>query len=123
MSCQRNVFAQLAQEITLAATEAARFATGRDEHTEYPAFHEERRGDQRPQSTSRQPLRERKARRADIRFVHELPAYAVRQPVLIDVDPRLLGERQVHRKFLATHAHASYDELVVRRFVQAHATE
>src|SRR5689334_5188741 len=97
MGRERDVFARLAQKLALATAEAARLATGRDEHAEDLAFHEQRGGDERTQSASRQTLRERKLRVADIRFVDQLPPQAMRQAVSVYLDLRQLGERELHR--------------------------
>jgi hypothetical protein len=45
------------------------------------------------------------------------------QAVLVDVDVRVLRERELHRKLLAAHAYTSDDQMIVRRVVKTDAPE
>ena len=101
MRGQRDVLAQLPQELAFAAAEAARLPARRDQHAEHLAFHQQRRRHQRAQPAARQPLRKRKPDLADVRLVHQLAAHAARQAVLVDRDASLLGHRQLQRQRLA----------------------
>jgi hypothetical protein len=57
VSGQRHVFAQLPQEFAVAAAETVHLPARRDEHSEYRAFGEQRRSDQRMQSAGGEALR------------------------------------------------------------------
>ena len=81
MAGQGDVFAELPQELALAAAECLIMAAGAYQHSEYLVLHDQRRNHHGAQPCGRQPLRKRKGHLQHIGFVHQLPCHASGQSV------------------------------------------
>src|SRR6187399_230811 len=94
---QRYVVAELSQELALGATECMRGAPRHHQYAEHAAtlFDHERDDHHRTQSASRETLRKRKLHVNDVGLVHQLAGDAAREPILVDLDVRLLGHREL----------------------------
>ena len=104
--------AELAQEFALAARERFDFAARHDQHAEHAAalLDHQRHDHHGLEPAARQALRKRIADLRDVGFVHQLARHAARQPVLIDLDARAFGHREIERERRAACAHPRHRE-------------
>ena len=118
-----DMLAQLPQKLAFVAAETVRLAARRDEHPEKLVFHQQRSGDQGAQSASRQTLGKGQAHLEKVRFVAQLPLHAAGQAVLVDIDVRLLGQRQLRGEGLAAQADAGHLQPIGGRVIGAKTTK
>ncbi len=123
MRRQRDVFAQLPQELAFAAAEAVRFPASGNKDAEDLAFNQERRRHKRMQPRRSEFLRKGHLHVRDIGLIDQLPASATAQAVGIDGNVGLLGQGQLKRQWLASHAHVNDCQLLPCRVVVADAAE
>src|SRR5438477_10007236 len=94
MGRERDVLAQLPQELTLGAAEGLGGAARRNQHPEDPLFDEQRSDHQRPEARLAEAVRKREADLTRVRLVDELSPEATRHYVLIARHLVVLGEPQ-----------------------------
>jgi hypothetical protein len=123
MRRERDVLAQLAQELAIAAAEGLRLAARGHEDAEHPALGAQRRDHEGTQSSLGQRAGERERTGADVGLVHELTAHAAAEAVAVDGHPRLLGQRQLQRRLPAVRADARHGQHRRVRIVEADAAE
>ena len=109
---ERDVIAQLAQELALGAAEGVGRAPRDHQHAEHAAalLDHQRHDHHRAQAAARQALRKRKANLGDVGLVHQLAGDAARESVLVDLDARLLGHGQLERQRSAARADAAHGQ-------------
>ncbi len=121
--CQRDVFAELFEELAFAAAETFFLAAGHDEDAEDLVFDEQRRRYERAQPAAGEALGKRKRDRFDIGFVNEFAADAAREPVFVDGDVGVFREGEFQREPLAVQADAVDHERVVDLVIKTHTAE
>src|SRR5204863_9269684 len=124
MGRERDVLAQLPQELTLGAAEGVGGAPRRNQHPEDPLFDEQRSDYERPEARLAEALRKREADLTRVRLVDELSPEATRQCVLIDRQLVVVGEAQSARALRALRPdHRDGQGAAGARLVYAHAAE
>ena len=123
MGRERDVLAQLPQELTLGAAEGLGGAARRNQHPEDPLFDEQRSDHERPEARLAEALRKREADLTRVRLVDELSPEATRQSVLIERHLVVLGEAQSARALRALRPDHRDGQGVGARLAYAHAAE
>ena len=123
MRGQRDMLAQLAQELAFAAAEGRRLATRCDQHTEDATLAQQWRRDHRFQAGAHQAPRKREGHHRQIRFMDQTSAHAARQAVLIDLDASLFRQGEPRRERRVARSDARHRQTVVRYGVQAQTRE
>jgi hypothetical protein len=72
---ERDMLTQLPEELAFLAAEARRCPARGDQHAKHVALDDEWRGDERPQSARRQPLRKRRRHERHVRLVDQFPSH------------------------------------------------
>ena len=101
MCGERDVIAQLSQELALVAGERSRFLASDDQHTEHGALRKQRRDHQRAQPRVDETSREVAVGLSDVRLVDQLTFHARRQSIAVDGDAFVLRHRQLLRDGVA----------------------
>ncbi len=91
---KRDVLAELAQELALAARETPGLAPGHEHEAKDPLLHEQRRNDGRTQSNADEARGQRQPQEFQIGLVHQLAAQAPPQAIGVDIEPSLDGQVQ-----------------------------
>ena len=109
---ERNVIAQLPQELAFCAAERVGRVPRDHQYAKHTtALLDHQRHDyHRAQTSFREALREREANFGDVRLVHQFACDAARESVLIDLDSRLFGHRQLERQRSAARADAAHGQ-------------
>jgi hypothetical protein len=95
MCGERDVIAQLSQELAFVAGERSRFLASDDQHTEHGALRKQRRDHQRAQPCVHETSREVAADFGNIRLVDQLTFHARRESVAVDGDAFVLRHRRL----------------------------